>query len=129
MGSNSQKTRIFVPRCSISARSASQPRFIQHKQEAFWFYRFLSIVYDHIINPFHCTEDMRDEALEPVDLYDRNMTVVDVGGGTGLIYHPCMWMIFPKEEEYVEWLQKAGFKDVQLKRIGPKWYRGSAGMA
>jgi len=34
------------------------------------------------------------------------------------------WMLFPKEEEYIEWFQKAGFKDVQLKRIGPKWYRG-----
>ena len=27
--------------------------------------------------------DMRDEALEPADLSDRNMMVVDVGGGTG----------------------------------------------
>ncbi|KAE9445809.1 hypothetical protein C3L33_22293, partial [Rhododendron williamsianum] len=35
-----------------------------------------------------------------------------------------MWMLFPKEEEYIAWFQKAGFKDVQLKRIGPKWYRG-----
>lgn len=35
-----------------------------------------------------------------------------------------MWMLFPKEEEYVEWFEKAGFKDVQIKRIGPKWYRG-----
>jgi len=35
-----------------------------------------------------------------------------------------MWMLFPKEEEYIEWFQKAGFKDVELKRIGPKWYRG-----
>lgn len=26
---------------------------------------------------------MREEALEPADLYDRNMRVVDVGGGTG----------------------------------------------
>ncbi|KAL9683800.1 hypothetical protein QQ045_021226 [Rhodiola kirilowii] len=34
------------------------------------------------------------------------------------------WMLFPKEEEYIEWFKKAGFKDVQLKRIGPKWYRG-----
>ena len=33
-------------------------------------------------------------------------------------------MLFPKEEEYIEWFQKAGFKDVQLKRIGQKWYRG-----
>ncbi|KAJ7954817.1 2-methyl-6-phytyl-1,4-hydroquinone methyltransferase, chloroplastic-like [Quillaja saponaria] len=78
------RAKTLAPRCSISSsRPASQPRFIQHKKEAFWFYRFLSIVYDHVINPGHWTEDMRDEALEPADLYDRNMTVVDVGGGTG----------------------------------------------
>ncbi|CAL5416235.1 unnamed protein product [Camellia sinensis] len=215
--------KSLAPKCSLSAsRPASQPRFIQHKKEAFWFYRFLSIVYDHVINPGHWTEDMRDEALEPADLYDRNMRVVDVGGGTGFTtlgivkhvdaknvtildqsphqlakatqkealkeckiiegdaedlpfptdyadryisagsieYWPdpqrgikeayrvlkiggkaCiigpvyptfwlsrffadMWMLFPKEDEYIEWFQKAGFKDVELKRIGPKWYRG-----
>ncbi|MBA0708791.1 hypothetical protein Golax_023883 [Gossypium laxum] len=213
----------IAPRCSLSAsRPASQPRFIQHKKEAFWFYRFLSIVYDHVINPGHWTEDMRDDALEPADLNDRDMVVVDVGGGTGFTtlgivqhvdaknvtildqsphqlakakqkeplkecniiegdaedlpfptdyadryvsagsieYWPdpqrgikeayrvlkqggkaCLigpvyptfwlsrffadvWMLFPKEEEYIEWFEKAGFKDVQLKRIGPKWYRG-----
>lgn len=81
---NKYKARNLTPRCSISSiRPTSQPRFIQHKKEAFWFYRFLSIVYDHVINPGHWTEDMRDEALEPADLYDRNMRVVDVGGGTG----------------------------------------------
>lgn len=74
----------IAPKCSLSAsRPVSQPRFIQHKQEAFWFYRFLSIVYDHIINPGHWTADMRDEALEPADLFDRKLRVVDVGGGTG----------------------------------------------
>ncbi|XP_078180337.1 2-methyl-6-phytyl-1,4-hydroquinone methyltransferase 2, chloroplastic-like [Carex rostrata] len=210
-------------RCSASSsRPASQPRFIQHKKEAFWFYRFLSIVYDHVINPGHWTEDMRDEALKPADLYDPRLKVVDVGGGTGFTtlgiikhidpknvtildqsphqlakarakealkdctimegdaedlpfptdsferyisagsieYWPdpqrgireayqvlklggiaCvigpvyptfwlsqffadMWMLFPKEEEYIEWFKKAGFKDVKIKRIGPKWYRG-----
>ncbi|CAL5356082.1 unnamed protein product [Camellia sinensis] len=35
-----------------------------------------------------------------------------------------VWMLFPKEEKYIEWFEKAGFKDVQLKSIGPKWYRG-----
>nr|AFK43694.1 unknown [Lotus japonicus] len=80
---NSRRTMV-VPRCSVSAsRPSSQPRFIQHKKEAFWFYRFLSIVYDHVINPGHWTEDMRDDALEPADLSNRNMIVVDVGGGTG----------------------------------------------
>lgn len=82
--SRNYKTKSLIPGCSISStRPASQPRFIQHKKEAFWFYRFLSIVYDHVINPGHWTEDMREEALEPADLYDRNMRVVDVGGGTG----------------------------------------------
>ena len=118
------------------------------------------------INPGHWTEDMRDETLEPADLSDRNMIVVDVGGGTGFTtlgsieYWPdpqrgireayrvlklggkaCVigpvyptfwlsrffadvWMLFPREEEYIEWFRKAGFKDIQLKRIGPKWYRG-----
>jgi MPBQ/MSBQ methyltransferase len=81
---NKYGARNLTARCSISsARPSSQPRFIQHKKEAFWFYRFLSIVYDHIINPGHWTEDMRDDALEPADLYDRRMRVVDVGGGTG----------------------------------------------
>lgn len=35
-----------------------------------------------------------------------------------------MWMLFPKEEEYIQWFKNAGFKDIKLKRIGPKWYRG-----
>lgn len=29
----------------------SAPRLIQHKNEAFWFYRFLSIVYDKVGGP------------------------------------------------------------------------------
>ncbi|PWA72445.1 MPBQ/MSBQ methyltransferase 2 [Artemisia annua] len=222
---NSISTRksLIMPKCSMSVpRPASQPRFIQHKKEAFWFYRFLSIVYDNLANPGHYTEDMRDEALEPVDLSNRDLVVVDVGGGTGFTtsgivkyvdaknvtildqsphqlakarqkeplkeckiiegdaedlpfptdyadryvsagsieywpdpqrgikeayrvlkiggkaciigpVYPTYWlarffadlfMLFPKEEEYIEWFTKAGFKDVQIKRIGPKWYRG-----
>ncbi|VAH96031.1 unnamed protein product [Triticum turgidum subsp. durum] len=36
-----------------------------------------------------------------------------------------MWMLFPTEEEYIEWFERAGFKDVELTRIGPRWYRGA----
>uniref|UniRef100_A0A0E0DS38 pantetheine-phosphate adenylyltransferase n=1 Tax=Oryza meridionalis TaxID=40149 RepID=A0A0E0DS38_9ORYZ len=170
----------------------------------------------------HWTEDMRDDALEPAELYHHRLKVVDVGGGTGFTtlgivkhvdnenvtlldqsphqlekarqkaalngvniiegdaedlpfptdafdryvsagsieywpdpqrgikeayrvlklggvacligpVHPTfwlsrffadMWMLFPKEEEYIEWFKKAGFQDVKIKRIGPKWYRG-----
>jgi MPBQ/MSBQ methyltransferase len=25
-----------------------------------------------------------------------------------------MWMLFPTEEEYIEWFKAAGFRDVQL---------------
>ncbi|KAL4309098.1 hypothetical protein GQ457_01G032170 [Hibiscus cannabinus] len=191
-------------KCNLSSsRPASQPRFIQHKQEAFWFYRFLSVVYDRIINPGHWAEDMRDEKLEPANLNSGNLKVVDVGGGTGFttlgivkyvnaenvaildqsphqlakarqkeplkeckiiegnaedlhslltmpadINLPLLYVfirlyflrieywpdpqcrikeayrVLKIEEEYIEWFKNAGFKDVKLKRIGPKWYRG-----
>ncbi|XP_042507587.1 2-methyl-6-phytyl-1,4-hydroquinone methyltransferase, chloroplastic-like, partial [Macadamia integrifolia] len=207
---------------SLSLSQPIQLRFIQHKKEALWFYRIVSIFYDTLANPQQYTEEMREEALETLDLYDQNLTVVDIGGGTGFTtcgvakhvdaknvtildqsphqlakakekeplkhctiiegdaedlpfptdyadryvsagsieYWPdpqrgiteayrvlkpsgkaCMigpvyptywlscffadmWMLFPKEEEYIEWFERAGFKEIQLKRIGPNWFRG-----
>ena len=44
-------------------------RLMQHKREAYWFYRFLSIFYDDYVNPLFWTEDMREKAL---DLGDWN---------------------------------------------------------
>jgi MPBQ/MSBQ methyltransferase len=38
-------------------------RFIQHKAEAYWFYRVVSLGYDRWINPLFWTEIMRDHAL------------------------------------------------------------------
>lgn len=35
-----------------------------------------------------------------------------------------MWMLFPTEQEYIDWFTQAGFTDVKVHRIGPKWYRG-----
>lgn len=35
-----------------------------------------------------------------------------------------VWMLFPTEEEYMTWFTAAGFEDVKIDRIGPKWYRG-----
>jgi len=204
-------------------RDTSRLRLIQHKNEAKYFYAFLSQVYDYIVNPGHWTTDMRTEALQPAQLDNPNLTVVDVGGGTGFctqgvvaagiptsnitlldqspqqldkarakkdlqgitivegdaedlpfqtdtfdrytsagsieywpepqrgiceayrviktggiacmigpVYptHPVsrfmadMWMLFPSEEQYIDWFTKAGFTDVTLKRIGPSWYRG-----
>lgn len=58
-------------------------RFIQHKSEAFWFYRFLSPLYDRWVNPLFWTERMRDEALELAQLDDPSLRTLDVGAGTG----------------------------------------------
>mmetsp|Transcript_20663 Transcript_20663/g.24832 ORF Transcript_20663/g.24832 Transcript_20663/m.24832 type:complete len:383 (+) Transcript_20663:80-1228(+) len=205
-----------------TSRPLSKLRLIQHKSEAFWFYRFLSIVYDHIVNPGHWTEDMREAALKPAKLDSPDLKVYDVGGGTGFTtlgivksikpenvtlidqsphqiakakkkselkdveklegdaeqlpfetdsadryvsagsieywpepqrgiceayrvikpgataciigpVHPTnwfsammadLWMLFPTEQEYIDWFTKAGFTDVKITRIGPKWYRG-----
>eukprot|EP00249_Psilotum_nudum_P008203 c21114_g1_i1 orf=261-1397(+) len=214
--------RVAAARAASTPRPVTQPRFIQHKLEAFWFYRFLSLIYDGVVNPGHWTEDMREDALELADLNDADLKVVDVGGGTGfstlgivkyvdaknvtildqsphqlakarqkeplkqctflqgdaeelpfatdsmdryisagsIEYWPdpqrgireayrvlkkggraCLigpvyptfwlsrffadvWMLFPKEEEYIQWFTKAGFSDVRIKHISPKWYRG-----
>jgi MPBQ/MSBQ methyltransferase len=58
-------------------------RLIQHKREAFWFYRFLSPLYDDWVNPLFWTLDMRAAALELAQLDSRGLKTVDVGAGTG----------------------------------------------
>ena len=58
-------------------------RLMQHKKEAFWFYRFLSIFYDKLVNPLFWTKKMRDESLTIAQLDQPNIQVIDVGSGTG----------------------------------------------
>jgi len=58
-------------------------RFIQHKAEAYWFYRVVSLGYDKWINPLFWTEAMRDEALALARLDRPDLEVADVGAGTG----------------------------------------------
>jgi MPBQ/MSBQ methyltransferase len=194
-------------------------RYVQHKKEAFWFYRFLSIFYDKLVNPFFWTESMRDSALELADLNSRSLLTVDVGSGTGFTtqgiarqvnpkYIFCIdqsphqmgrarqkpdlkgctfqlgdaenlpfdtdqfdryvsagsieywpdpqqgiaeahrvikpggvalmigplrpqnrlarfladtWMLFPEEDEYVRWFEKAGFTEINIKYVAPNW--------
>src|SRR3954447_16399208 len=57
-------------------------RLIQHKREAYWFYRFLSLWYDRWVNPLFWTPAMRATALEEARL-EPGVSVVDVGAGTG----------------------------------------------
>jgi MPBQ/MSBQ methyltransferase len=58
-------------------------RFIQHKREAYWFYRVLSPLYDRWVNPMFWTPAMRTAALDLARLDDRRLRVLDVGAGTG----------------------------------------------
>lgn len=197
-------------------------RLIQHKREAFWFYRFLSMGYDRWVNPLFWTPAMRALALEEARL-ERGMKVLDAGAGTGfttegivarvdaadvtmldqsphqlqrsrakpaladcprtlgdaealpfaddsfdryvsagsieywpdpqqgiaeayrvtraggtaLVIGPVRpanrfaralaeaWMLFPPVEDYIRWMEDAGFTDVRARELAPDWYRDS----
>jgi MPBQ/MSBQ methyltransferase len=58
-------------------------RLIQHKREAYWFYRFLSVVYDGWVNPLFWTTAMREAALAGARLERDGLDVLDAGAGTG----------------------------------------------
>jgi MPBQ/MSBQ methyltransferase len=58
-------------------------RLIQHKREAWWFYRFLSLGYDDWVNPLFWTERMRGEALALARLDRPDLDTLDAGAGTG----------------------------------------------
>lgn len=195
-------------------------RFIQHKREAYWFYRFLSPLYDRWVNPLFWTERMRDRALTVAELTEPGLLTVDVGAGTGFStegivsrvdpanvtlldqspdqlgrarrkpalaactavlgdaeslpfptdhfdrYVSCgsieywpdpqraiaeayrvlkpggiatvvgplpprnriarvladLWMLFPRREQYTDWMQRAGFEDLRVVDIAPDWH-------
>ena len=58
-------------------------RFVQHKKEAYWFYRFLSLGYDDWVNPLFWTPHMRERALDAACLDDPALKTLDAGAGTG----------------------------------------------
>jgi MPBQ/MSBQ methyltransferase len=58
-------------------------RLIQHKREAYWFYRFLSLGYDDWVNPLFWTPAMRERALAAARLDRADLETLDAGAGTG----------------------------------------------
>lgn len=70
-------------------------RLIQHKKEAWWFYRFLSVFYDKYVNPLFWTTQMRDQSLLLAKLDDLNLHVVDVGSGTGFTTRGIVQYVHP----------------------------------
>lgn len=81
IGMRSGAHRTAMNAATSTSRPALAKRFVQHKSEAKSFYRFLSIVYDTIVNPGHWTVEMRDEALAPAKLGWAELDTVDVGAG------------------------------------------------
>src|SRR5215211_6644381 len=63
--------------------AACRMGLIQHKREAYWFYRFLSLGYDRWVNPLFWTSEMRAQALDAAGLDAQGLEVLDAGAGTG----------------------------------------------
>ena len=101
-------------------------KLMQHKREAYWFYRYLSNFYDKLVNPLFWTEYMRDKALS-IGKWEggEDLSVVDVGSGTGFTtegitkYVPAKNIICvdqsPHQMERA--MQKPGLHDVRF-RVG-----------
>ena len=70
-------------------------RLIQHKNEAYWFYRFLSIFYDKHVNPFFWNIPMREKALKLGNFSSDSLKVVDVGAGTGFTTEGIVELVKP----------------------------------
>jgi MPBQ/MSBQ methyltransferase len=77
-------------------------RFIQHKAEAYWFYRVVSLGYDRWINPLFWTEEMRDAALALARLDRADLDVVDVGAGTGFTTRGIVRAVAPERVTMVD---------------------------
>jgi MPBQ/MSBQ methyltransferase len=77
-------------------------RFIQHKAEAYWFYRVVSLGYDRFINPLFWTEPMRDAALALARLDRPDLDVVDVGAGTGFTTAGIVGAVAPERVTMID---------------------------
>ena len=103
------------------------PRFLQHKEEAYWFYRYLSIVYDHYVNPWFWDKPMRDKALTLADLSRSDLTVAEVGAGTGFTTEGICGFVDPKN---VHALDQSDFQQAKAKKKktlnGVSFYLGDA---
>jgi MPBQ/MSBQ methyltransferase len=71
-------------------------RLIQHKREAYWFYRFLSLGYDDWINPLFWTPRMREQSLVAARLDRRDLATLDAGAGTGFTTEGIVMAVYPQ---------------------------------
>lgn len=102
-------------------------RFLQHKEEAYWFYRYLSIVYDNYVNPWFWDEPMRNIALKIAQLDRPDLSVAEVGAGTGFTTEGICKVVDPKN---VHALDQSDFQQAKAKKRksiqGCNFYLGDA---
>jgi MPBQ/MSBQ methyltransferase len=77
-------------------------RLIQHKREAYWFYRVLSLGYDDWVNPLFWTPAMRDRALAAARLDRPDLETLDAGAGTGFTTEGIVARIDPARVTMVD---------------------------
>jgi len=75
---------------------------IQHKREAYWFYRFLSLGYDRWVNPLFWTTEMRARALDAARLDAPGLEVLDAGAGTGFTTEGIVERVDPSRVTMVD---------------------------
>lgn len=97
---------------------------LEDKARARIFYKYLSRVYDRI-NPFVWNEQMRDEAIDMLDIGSDDV-VLDVGCGTGFATEGLL-----RETEHVHGLDQSAHQLSQAydkfgKRGPVRFYRGDA---
>jgi MPBQ/MSBQ methyltransferase len=89
-------------------------RLIQHKKEAYWFYRFVSPLYDRWVNPLFWTPELRSAALALARLDDRRLRTLDAGAGTGFSTVGIVERVEPKSvtmlDQSPDQLRRAGDK-------------------
>jgi MPBQ/MSBQ methyltransferase len=94
---------------------------LQHKTEAYWFYRVLSLVYDRWVNPLFWTPAMRTTALSAAGLDGRQLRTLDVGAGTGfttegIVQHVdagCVTMLDQSPHQLARAREKAALADCE----------------
>jgi MPBQ/MSBQ methyltransferase len=69
---------------------------IQHKREAYWFYRFLSLGYDRWVNPLFWTTEMRAKALDVARFDAPGLETLDAGAGTGFTTEGIVERVAPE---------------------------------
>jgi demethylmenaquinone methyltransferase/2-methoxy-6-polyprenyl-1,4-benzoquinol methylase len=97
---------------------------LENKARARLFYKYLSKVYDRV-NPFVWNEEMRDEALEWVDI-EADERVLDVGCGTGFATEGILRYTDDVHglDQSVHQMEKAFEKFGKRDQVG--FYRGDA---